>query len=94
MNFVPPTVEEVEAYCREKHLTTVDAQYFVDYYTEAKWKKANGDPVKNWRLTLRTWEQKNRERGITDKPSKPVTSFDTDEFFAAAVARTYGGSDA
>ena len=53
----PPTVEEVKAYCDERGLTNVNPQYFVDYYstTLPPWTKLNGEPVKNWKLTVVTW---------------------------------------
>lgn len=56
----PPTVEEVRAYCNEKGITNVNPQYFVDYYSAAlpPWTKANGEPVKNWKLTVVTWSQR------------------------------------
>lgn len=55
----PPTVDEVKAYCNERGITNVNPQYFVDYYSAAipPWTKANGEPVKNWKLTVVTWSQ-------------------------------------
>lgn len=86
--FVPPTVDEVAAYCKEKGLNTIDPEYFVRFYSESDWIKANGEPVRNWKSTVLTWAQRDKERGITAKPEKHG-SFDTDEFFAAALERSY-----
>ena len=93
--FVPPTVDDVREYCREKGLSTIDPEYFVRFYAESDWIKANGEPVRNWKSTVLTWAQRDKERGYdTPKPaakSQPsATSFDTDEFFDAALQRTYG----
>lgn len=55
--FVAPTVEEVEAYCRERG-NTVSAQQFVDFYTAKGWKIGNNS-MKDWKACVRTWE-KNR----------------------------------
>lgn len=53
----PPTVDEVRAYCNERGITNVNPQHFVDYYSAMlpPWTKLNGEPVKNWKLTVVTW---------------------------------------
>lgn len=53
--FIPPTVKEVEAYCRERG-NNVNPEAFVAYYASQKWKKANGQPVSNWKQCVITWE--------------------------------------
>lgn len=53
--FVPPTVEEVRAYCSERQ-NTVDAQRFVDYYTSNGW-LVGRNKMKDWRAAVRTWER-------------------------------------
>lgn len=90
--FVPPTVDEVREYCMAQGLT-IDAERFVDYYEANGWKVGN-QGMKDWRATVRNWARRDKERGYdTQKPAaKPqtVSSFDTDEFFDAALQRTYG----
>lgn len=54
--FVPPTVEEVQAYCRERG-NNVDAQRFCDFYTANGWHQGRGKPIKDWRAAVRTWER-------------------------------------
>lgn len=54
--FVPPTVEEVRAYCQERG-NKVDAQRFVDFYTANGWHQGRGKPIKDWRAAVRTWER-------------------------------------
>ena len=44
--FVPPTLEEVQAYCRERG-NRVDAVRFWEYYQAGNWKDGKGNPVKN-----------------------------------------------
>ena len=63
--FVPPTLEEVKAYCRERN-NSVDPQKFFDYYEQGGWKDSKGNPVKNWKQKLITWE--NKTRGEPKKP--------------------------
>ena len=55
--FVPPTVEEVATYCRERN-NAVDAENFVDFYTAKGW-KIGKDTMKDWKAAVRTWERNN-----------------------------------
>lgn len=55
--FAPPTVEEVDAYCRERE-NGIDAQEFVDFYTANGWVQGKqGKPIKDWKACIRTWER-------------------------------------
>lgn len=54
--FVPPTKEQVAEYCRERN-NNIDAEAFIDYYSSQKWKKANGQPLTDWKAAVRTWEK-------------------------------------
>ena len=56
--FVPPTLDEVKSYVKERN-SSVDAQRFFDYYEAGQWKDSKGQPVKNWKQKLITWEKKN-----------------------------------
>lgn len=69
--FVPPTLEEIEAYCKERN-SNVNAKHFYDYYTEGKWVDAKGNKVMNWKQKLITWERSsNRTSKKQDnQPSK------------------------
>jgi DNA-binding transcriptional ArsR family regulator len=53
--FVPPTLEEVQAYCLERK-NNVDAQRFIDYYTSNGW-YVGKNKMKDWRAAVRTWER-------------------------------------
>lgn len=54
--FVPPTLEEVEAYCRERN-SQVDAKQFYDYFTAGDWYDSKGQKVRSWKQKLITWEK-------------------------------------
>ena len=54
--FTPPTVEEVQAYCTERH-NSVDPQSFVDFYTANGWMQGKGKKIKDWKACVRTWER-------------------------------------
>ena len=55
--FVPPTVEEISAYCRERN-NQIDAEEFFDYYEARGWKLSKGAPMKDWKATVRGWEKR------------------------------------
>ena len=53
--FTPPTIEEVQAYCRERQ-NGVDAERFIDYYTSNGW-LVGKNKMKDWKAAVRTWER-------------------------------------
>lgn len=55
--FIPPTVEDVHAYCLDRG-NGINAQSFVDFYESKGW-KVGSSPMKDWRAAVRTWEQRN-----------------------------------
>ena len=66
--FIPPTLEEVKAYCEERK-NNVDAQKFIDHYAVNDWKDANDKPVRNWKQKIiSVWERKDN----TSFQSNPV----------------------
>ena len=69
--YTPPTIEEVADYCRERG-NGIDAEYFVKYYESQGWKKNNGQPVKDWKAAVITWEKHNKERRANAPPAKTV----------------------
>ena len=54
--FVPPTIDEVKAYCVERK-NTVDAERFFDFYSANGWVQGRGKPIRDWKAAVRTWEQ-------------------------------------
>lgn len=59
--FVPPTLEEVQAYCIERN-NTVDPITFYDYYNAGNWSDAKGNKIKNWKQKLITWEKRQQPK--------------------------------
>lgn len=71
--FVPPTVDEVAAYCQERG-NDVDPERFVDFYACKGW-CVGKNPMKDWRAAVRTWEKRgNYSGGYTQ--SAPVATAD------------------
>jgi hypothetical protein len=62
-SFIPPTVEEVTAYCRERD-NFIDPQHFIDYYEARNWMLGK-TKMKDWKAAIRTWEQRNKKPGAT-----------------------------
>jgi hypothetical protein len=60
--YIAPTREEVQKYVDENDLC-VDADYFFDYYESRKWHNKGGEPVRNWKLTARTWHRSEVRNG-------------------------------
>jgi len=59
--FKPPTLEEVQTYCKERN-NKVDAETFIDHYTANGWIRGK-TKIKDWKACVRTWEK-------SDKPQK------------------------
>ena len=68
--FVPPTLEEIEAYCKKRN-NTVDAKHFYDYYEAGNWIDAKGNEVRNWKQKIITWEKSSKiDTKQGNQPSK------------------------
>ena len=59
--FTPPTLEEVQAYCLERG-NNIDAEHFIAFYTANGWKQSNGNPIKDWKACVITWEKRDKQR--------------------------------
>lgn len=67
--FVPPTLEEVKAYVKERN-SPVDPQKFFDYFSAGNWIDSKGQPVRNWKQKLITWEGRQQVINSQDKPQQ------------------------
>ena len=81
--FVPPTLDEVRAYAKERN-STVDPVVFYTYFNSPNengetWVDAGGRPVKSWKQKFCTWERSGHGRskgvhGRTNKQGAPGNS--------------------
>lgn len=53
--FIPPTVDEVAAYCQERG-NGLDPEAFVDFYASKGW-MVGKNPMRDWKAAVRTWER-------------------------------------
>ena len=93
--FSPPTIQEIEAYCLEAGLHT-DPQIFYDYYASNGW-MVSKNHMQDWQAALRRWER-NRfpyadAKGGKSRATPFPSSFETDDFFEAALAKSYSEAD-
>ena len=51
-NFVPPTLEEVRNYFKEKGYSVYAADKAFEYYSIANWHDSKGNKVKNWKQKM------------------------------------------
>ena len=54
--FVPPTVEEIAAYCNERG-NNIDPEAFYAFYESKGW-MIGKNKMKNWKMAITTWEKK------------------------------------
>jgi hypothetical protein len=54
--FVPPTLEEVEAYCKSRNSTVAPKQFW-EYFDAGDWIDSKGQKVRSWKQKLITWEK-------------------------------------
>lgn len=70
--FMPPTIDEVRAYCAEKNYS-VDPERFVDFYESKGW-MVGKTKMKDWKASVRLWERGN-QRSDQDVARKKTNSF-------------------
>ena len=70
--FFPPTIDEVEEYCREKGYS-LDCERFVDFYESKGW-MVGKNKMKDWRAAVRNWARGQRLGG-TAEPAQVKTKF-------------------
>lgn len=85
--FAPPSLEEVEAYCKERG-NTVDAAQFIDFYASKGW-LVGKVVMKDWKAAVRTWER-NR---TTTSFSQPKQSQRAKNRFNDFPQRQYSDAD-
>jgi hypothetical protein len=61
VKFVPPTVDEVAAYCDE-HGYSIDCDRFVNHYEGSGWMRGK-TKIKSWQACVRTWVADDKKKG-------------------------------
>lgn len=72
-DFTPPTLEEIKEFCAQRD-SPVDPNRFYDFFEAGNWIDTKGNPVKNWKQKLITWERKEKTtNGRESAAGKPVS---------------------
>lgn len=66
--FVKPTIEQIEAYIKEKNLH-FGAEQFFDYYESKGW-MVGSNHMKDWKAACRTWEHKRNSQEKKEDPTE------------------------
>lgn len=82
--FVPPTIDEVSAYCESRH-NNVDAEAFVAFYASKGW-KVGREPMKDWKAAVITWEKRRAAEGPTPQTPSPRRLSRADQAFENMMA--------
>lgn len=88
--FTPPSIEEVRMYVREASLD-IDAEEFIDYGIANGWKLSNGNPMKDWRATLRQWnrrknqQKENQQRNDTRNSKASILHPELDDYGESTI---------
>ena len=64
---IPPTVEEVRAYC-ESRGNGIDPEMFIAFYEARGW-KIGKEKMKSWKACVVTWEKRRQEQSPTREQS-------------------------
>lgn len=83
--FTPPTLQQVEEYCRERG-NRVQPEKFINHYTSNGW-KVGKNPMKDWRAAIRTWENND-----FDNANQTTTTNSVSADGASANERRYGST--
>lgn len=82
--FVTPTVEQVSDYCTERK-NGLDAEHFVNHYQARGWKLNGGQPMKDWKSAVITWEKNGKSRGDPPRGGKQTAGDHNKEEAARAL---------
>lgn len=74
-HFVPPTTQDVADYCKEKGITTVDAERFVDFYSSKGW-MVGKNKMKDWKAAVRNWGRKDAAAEPNNTKGNKFTNFE------------------
>lgn len=81
--FVPPTVEEVRAYCEERH-NDVDPEKFVAFYDSKGW-MIGKNKMKSWKSAVITWEGRGKKvepqsNNLTERKTNAWNNFEQRDY--------------
>lgn len=83
-----PTLQEVIDFASEEKLTAVNVYRFYGYYHQIGWNSSQGRRI-DWRIKIREWNHEDEQKARVQGKEGRVGSFETDDFFEAAMKRNF-----
>ena len=83
-----PTLDQLKEFHTEKQMT-FDLMKFYNYFTEGNWVDSKGNPVKNWRQKMISWQ--NKENPKKSHTVEKQTKYTEEELERMLLRK--GGSD-
>ena len=80
--FVPPTVEDVAAYCKARN-NSINAEEFVNFYASKGW-MIGKNRMKDWQAAIRTWEQARKKKAEQELPPPKADPYSAAKAFFGA----------
>lgn len=71
--FKKPTIDEVKEYCLERG-NSVNPETFIDFYESNGW-KVGKNSMKDWKASLRTWENNSTKSNKSSKVENQIDSW-------------------
>jgi len=68
-SFIKPTIDEIALYMEERNMNNV-SQRFYDFYESKGW-MIGKNKMKDWKASVRTWEDENKKIDSVITPNKP-----------------------
>ena len=68
---IPPSLAQVSKYVEEMGYKMDPAKYY-DYYEETGWTKKNGQKIRDWKASVRTWERREKEFARPESDQRPA----------------------
>lgn len=71
--FIPPTPQEVSEYARQRGFVDPEgfAHKFVEHYVLSNWHLPTGKKMQNWKQSVLSWEDNNKDKFFHRHPSAP-----------------------
>lgn len=67
--FKPPSVDQVEKYCKERN-NGINPESFINYYQTNGWMRGK-NKIKDWKACVRTWEARTEPPPNNEPPRRP-----------------------
>lgn len=77
-SFNKPMLKEVETYAKAENIQT-DVQRFYSYYEKTDWKTKSGQPITDWKSTLRYWANTDKKDADTSKKNPNDSHVDAEK---------------